>query len=141
MDKSSIPACNAKSPKVFCGNLIVPFPAIRSQAYLRPLYGITGIYPPSSPVAEHGREPAGFIIPLPCAVNFAVEFHSRLGYTKGRKELNLMLNIKPISDLRNYSEVLRDVAIGAPVFLTKNRGAMQLLTYRTIKRYRQPSGR
>jgi prevent-host-death family protein len=28
--------------------------------------------------------------------------------------------IKPISDLRNYGEVLRDVAIGAPVFLTKN---------------------
>lgn len=24
------------------------------------------------------------------------------------------------SDLRNYSEVLRDVALGAPVFLTKN---------------------
>ena len=31
-----------------------------------------------------------------------------------------MPNIKPISDLRNYSEVLRDVAIGSPVFLTKN---------------------
>ena len=31
-----------------------------------------------------------------------------------------MPNIKPISDLRNYSEVLQDVAIGAPVFLTKN---------------------
>ena len=31
-----------------------------------------------------------------------------------------MPNIKPISDLRNYSEVLRDVAVGAPVFLTKN---------------------
>ncbi|MDL2249701.1 prevent-host-death family protein [Lachnospiraceae bacterium PF1-21] len=31
-----------------------------------------------------------------------------------------MPNIKPISDLRNYSEVLRDVTIGAPVFLTKN---------------------
>ena len=31
-----------------------------------------------------------------------------------------MPNIKPISDLRNYGEVLRDVAIGAPVFLTKN---------------------
>ena len=31
-----------------------------------------------------------------------------------------MPNIKPISDLRNYSEVLRDVAAGAPVFLTKN---------------------
>lgn len=31
-----------------------------------------------------------------------------------------MPNIKPISDLRNYSEVLRDVTIGSPVFLTKN---------------------
>ncbi len=31
-----------------------------------------------------------------------------------------MPNIKPISDLRNYSEVLLDVAVGEPVFLTKN---------------------
>lgn len=31
-----------------------------------------------------------------------------------------MPNIKPISDLRNYNEVLRDVAEGEPVFLTKN---------------------
>jgi len=31
-----------------------------------------------------------------------------------------MPNIKPISDLRNYNEVLRDIAIGQPVFLTKN---------------------
>ncbi len=31
-----------------------------------------------------------------------------------------MPNIKPISDLRNYNEVLKDVAIGQPVFLTKN---------------------
>lgn len=31
-----------------------------------------------------------------------------------------MPNIKPISDLRNYSEVLHDVSVGAPVFLTKN---------------------
>lgn len=31
-----------------------------------------------------------------------------------------MPNIKPISDLRNYTEVLRDVAVGEPVFLTKN---------------------
>jgi len=37
-----------------------------------------------------------------------------------RKVLNNMPNIKPISDLRNYGEVLRDVTIGAPVFLTKN---------------------
>lgn len=31
-----------------------------------------------------------------------------------------MPNIKPISDLKNYSEVLRDVSVGVPVFLTKN---------------------
>jgi len=31
-----------------------------------------------------------------------------------------MPNIKPISDLRNYGEVLRNVAVGSPVFLTKN---------------------
>lgn len=31
-----------------------------------------------------------------------------------------MPNIKPISDLRNYTEVLHDVAADAPVFLTKN---------------------
>ena len=31
-----------------------------------------------------------------------------------------MPNIKPVSDLRNYNDVLRDVAIGSPVFLTKN---------------------
>jgi len=28
--------------------------------------------------------------------------------------------IKPVSDLRNYTNVLRDVAVGTPVFLTKN---------------------
>ncbi len=39
-----------------------------------------------------------------------------------------MPNIKPISDLRNYGEVLRDVAVGAPVFLTKNgRGRYAIL--------------
>ena len=31
-----------------------------------------------------------------------------------------MPNIKPVSDLRNYNEVLHDVAVGAPVFLTNN---------------------
>ncbi|MBB5264012.1 prevent-host-death family protein [Catenibacillus scindens] len=39
-----------------------------------------------------------------------------------------MPNIKPISDLRNYSEVLRDVTVGSPVFLTKNgRGRYAIL--------------
>ena len=28
--------------------------------------------------------------------------------------------IKPVSDLRNYTNVLRDVAVGTPVYLTKN---------------------
>ena len=31
-----------------------------------------------------------------------------------------MPNIKPVSDLRNYSEVLKDISVGEPVFLTKN---------------------
>ena len=36
------------------------------------------------------------------------------------KGTNVMPNIKPVSDLRNYTEVLRDIAVGEPVFLTKN---------------------
>lgn len=35
-----------------------------------------------------------------------------------------MPNIKPISDLRNYSEVLHDVAVGAPVFDKERTGAV-----------------
>lgn len=31
-----------------------------------------------------------------------------------------MANIKPVSDLRNYTTVLRDCTSDAPVFLTKN---------------------
>jgi prevent-host-death family protein len=31
-----------------------------------------------------------------------------------------MPNIKPISDLRNYSSVLEEVSVGNPVYLTKN---------------------
>ena len=39
-----------------------------------------------------------------------------------------MPNIKPVSDLRNYTEVLRDIRVGEPVFLTKNgRGKYVLL--------------
>lgn len=32
----------------------------------------------------------------------------------------MMPNIKPVSDLRNYTEVLNDCENGEPVFLTKN---------------------
>lgn len=31
-----------------------------------------------------------------------------------------MPNIRPVSDLRNYGEVLKEISVGAPVFLTKN---------------------
>ena len=31
-----------------------------------------------------------------------------------------MPNIRPISDLRNYPAVLQEVAVGSPVYLTKN---------------------
>ena len=44
-----------------------------------------------------------------------------------------MPNIKPISDLRNYSEVLRDVTIDSPVFLTKNgRGRYAIMDERVM---------
>ena len=46
-----------------------------------------------------------------------------------------MPNIKPISDLRNYSEVLHDVAVGSPVFLTKNgRGKYAILDLRDYEK-------
>lgn len=31
-----------------------------------------------------------------------------------------MTIIKPVSDLRNYTKVLRDIQVGTPVYLTKN---------------------
>lgn len=31
-----------------------------------------------------------------------------------------MPNIKPVSDLRNYTEVLKEVGMGNPVYLTRN---------------------
>ena len=31
-----------------------------------------------------------------------------------------MPNIRPVSDLRNYTEVLKEISINEPVFLTKN---------------------
>ena len=46
-----------------------------------------------------------------------------------------MPNIKPISDLRNYTEVLRDVSVGAPVFLTKNgRGKYAIVDMRDYEK-------
>jgi len=47
-----------------------------------------------------------------------------------------MPNIKPISDLRNYGEVLRQVSAGSPIFLTKNgRGRYALLDIEDYKAF------
>jgi len=46
-----------------------------------------------------------------------------------------MPSIKPVSDLRNYNEVLRNVDIGKPVFLTKNgRGRYAVLDIREYEK-------
>ena len=43
----------------------------------------------------------------------------------------IMPNIKPISDLRNYTDVLKETTVGSPVFLTKNgRGEYVILNMR-----------
>lgn len=49
-----------------------------------------------------------------------------------------MPNIKPVSDLRNYGEVLRAVAVGQPVFLTKNgHGRYAVLDIEEYRRYEE----
>jgi hypothetical protein len=38
-----------------------------------------------------------------------------------------MPNIKPVSDLRNYTEVYGTLPVGEPVFLTKTRGRYAII--------------
>lgn len=46
-----------------------------------------------------------------------------------------MPNIKPITDLRNYTEVLHEVGVDAPVFLTRNgRGSYAILDIRDYEK-------
>ena len=46
-----------------------------------------------------------------------------------------MPKIKPVSDLRNYNDVLRCVDVGQPVFLTKNgRGLYVVLDMREYEK-------
>ena len=46
-----------------------------------------------------------------------------------------MPNIMPVSDLRNYSNVLRGIDVGQPVFLTKNgRGRYAILDMREYEK-------
>ncbi len=46
-----------------------------------------------------------------------------------------MPNIRPVSDLRNYGEVLKEISVDAPVFLTKNgRGKYAILDMEEYER-------
>ena len=60
------------------------------------------------------------------AVKLHVEFYSFLAHNiyveaiLSRKGSVFMPNILPVSDLRNYNEVLKNCQVGEPVFLTKN---------------------
>lgn len=46
-----------------------------------------------------------------------------------------MPNIKPLSNLRNYTEVLREVTVGNPVYLTKNgRGEFAIIKIEELDR-------
>ena len=46
-----------------------------------------------------------------------------------------MFAIKPVSDLRNYNEVLQDVADESPVFLTKiGRGSYAVITIKDYEK-------
>jgi PHD/YefM family antitoxin component YafN of YafNO toxin-antitoxin module len=50
-------------------------------------------------------------------------------------EVTVVANTKPISDLRNYNEVLRRIDVGNPVFLTENgRGRYAILDMREYER-------
>lgn len=45
----------------------------------------------------------------------------------------MMPNIKPVSDLRNYTEVLKEVGTGSPVYLTRNgRGEYAIVSMKEL---------
>ena len=49
-----------------------------------------------------------------------------------------MLSIAPISDLRNYGNVLEKVDVGSPVYLTKNgRGAYSIRTIEDEEKFQK----
>lgn len=53
------------------------------------------------------------------------------------KGCEIMPNIKPISDLRNYTEVLKEVQKDSPVFLTRNgRGCYAVMDIQEYERLR-----
>lgn len=46
-----------------------------------------------------------------------------------------MPNILPVSDLRNYNEVLKNCQVGEPLFLTKNGREEYVEIYRVVNRW------
>ena len=49
-----------------------------------------------------------------------IDILCRFAYNILHKEMTIMTNIKPISDLRNYTQVLNEVREDSPVYLTRN---------------------
>lgn len=49
-----------------------------------------------------------------------------------------MINIQPISELRNYNNILEEVKEGQPVYLTKNgKGMYAIVDIKDIEEYQQ----
>jgi prevent-host-death family protein len=86
-----------------------------AQSYLRLIHSVL-------PLKSNGTKRRSYAsMPHRDQINLAITCEvGWLSRFMNRRELINMPNIKPISDLRNYSKVLREVSAGAPVFLTKN---------------------
>ena len=71
---------------------------------------------------------------------FLIDIYSKIMNNLLRKILRFffevyMIAIKPVSDLRNYNEVLQDVADESPVFLTKNgRGCYAVISIKDYEK-------
>ena len=62
------------------------------------------------------------------------EANANVRFIKERSWKN-MANILPVSDLRNYNEVLKNCHKGEPVYLTKNGRGRFVVIYLVINRY------
>ena len=52
-----------------------------------------------------------------------------------------MTNIKPVSDLRNYTEVLNEVRENSPVYLTRNgRGEYAIINLEELDKLKSTTG-
>ena len=70
---------------------------------------------------ENSRLARGFGRDLKKQDRLSIEFHYAIIFLQiSRKKVQLMPTITPISDLRNYGNVLDKVREGSPVYLTRN---------------------